>query len=82
MMNSLVADYLPVLVPSALLLWVLRDVGVLKTMLAKEVEKTTNLRHDLNKALVRQHGFANRAQIAEAKVSLLEWRLDSQSGKL
>lgn len=78
-MSQMVADFLPVLVPSALLLWLLRDVATLKTMMAKEAERSSNVNHRLNEFRSRQIDNETKIQELSTRVDLIEWRMDEIS---
>ena len=74
MMNEMVVDYLPLLVPSALLLWVLKDVGALKTMMATTLQKSLDLEVRVQKLERNRHDTNDDLQMLITRIDLLEWK--------
>ena len=74
MMNEMVVDYLPLLVPSALLLWVLKDVGALKTMMATTLQKALDLEVRVQKLEGHRHDTNNNVHTLSTRIDLLEWK--------
>jgi len=75
----MLVDYLPILVPSALLIWVLKDVGSLKTMMATSLQKSLDLEVRVRKLEVHRHDTNGGLQTLHTRIDLLEWksRVDS-----
>lgn len=65
----------PVLVPTALLLWLLRSMSDLKSMMATEIEKTDNIEEELTRLNRSKHETANKLQTLSSRLDVLEWRL-------
>lgn len=74
MMNEMVVDYLPLLVPSAMLLWLLKDVGALKTMMAASLQKSMDLEVRVQKLEGHRHDTNNSVHTISTRVDLLEWK--------
>ena len=67
---------LPLLVPTALLIWLLKGQSDLKAMMAREMEKTDNIEDELKRLNKTKHDHANRIQELSARVDILEWRFN------
>ncbi len=65
----------PVLVPTALMLWLLRSMSDLKAMMATEIEKTDNIEEELTRLNRSKHETANKLQTLSSRIDLLEWKL-------
>ena len=74
MMNDIVAEYLPLIVPSALLLWLLKDVGSLKTMMATSLQKSLDLEVRVQKLERGRHDTNDGIQTLTTRIDLLEWK--------
>ena len=73
-MNEVVVDYLPLVVPSALLLWLLKDVGALKTMMATALQKSLDLEVRVQKLERHRHDTNDELQTLTTRIDLLEWK--------
>lgn len=65
----------PVLVPTALMLWLLRSMSDLKSMMATEIEKTDNIEEELARLNRSKHEASNKLQELSSRIDVLEWRL-------
>ena len=72
---------LPVLVPTALLLWLLRDVSSLKTMMATSLQKALDAEERMQKLERHKHDLANAMQTLSTRVDLIEWRMKTEPRK-
>lgn len=75
---SEVFSLLPVVIPTALLLWLLKGQSDLKAMMAREMEKTDNIEEELKRLNKTKHDHANRIQELTARVDILEWRFNDK----
>jgi hypothetical protein len=68
---------LPIVVPTALLLWLLRDVSSLKTMMATSLQKQLDTESRVQKLETDKHDTRGHLQNLTTRVDLLEWRMQS-----
>ena len=66
---------LPIVVPTALLLWLLRDVSSLKTMMATSLQKQLDMESRVQKLEIDKHDTRGNLQTLTTRVDLLEWRM-------
>ena len=75
-MNELLS-LLPIVVPTALLLWLLRDVSSLKTMMATSLQKQLDTEARVQKLEVDKHDTRGHIQALTTRVDLMEWRMSA-----
>jgi len=68
----------PILIPSALLLWLLKGQSDLKALMAREVEKSDNIEDAIKRIDRTKHDHANKIQELSARVDILEWRFTNE----
>ena len=66
---------LPLVVPTALMLWLLRDVSTLKTMTATSLQKMVEVDSRVSRLERHKHDQNNRLQDHTTRLDLIEWRL-------
>ena len=66
---------LPLVVPTALMLWLLRDVSTLKTMTATSLQKMVEVDSRVSRLERHNHDQNNRLQAHTTRLDLIEWRL-------
>lgn len=71
----------PIIVPTALLLWLLRDVSSLKTMMATTLQKQMDTEARMSKLEHDKHETRGHMQTLTTRVDLMEWRFQTECNK-
>ena len=72
---------LPLVVPTALMLWLLRDVSTLKTMTATSLQKMVEVDFRVSRLERNKHDQSNALQSHTARLDLIEWRMAEEEKK-
>ncbi|MCP4771571.1 MAG: hypothetical protein GY879_09200 [Planctomycetes bacterium] len=80
-MEMALGDLISVMVPGALLLWLIRGVAELRTTMATVAQKQTSLDDSVKGLRDTKHQHANRIQELTNRVALIEFQLKGIDSK-